>query len=53
LPPNRRFVIDRFGRWRADSQSDVLHAATAWTDASAFDRQGLGHEVPANADLPH
>ena len=47
LPATRRPAIVRFGRWRMDSQSDVLHAATDWTDAFAFDRQGLGHEVPA------
>jgi uncharacterized membrane protein len=47
LPPSRRPAIERFRRWQTDSQSDVLHAAAGWTDAFAFDRQGLGHEVPA------
>jgi uncharacterized membrane protein len=47
LPAHRRAAIDRFARWRAASRSEVLHAAEAWADASACDRQGLGHPLPA------
>lgn len=52
VPPNRRMALDRFARWRTDSESEVLHAATGWMDAFAFDRQGLGHEVPPG-DVEH
>ncbi len=51
-PPERHAALDRFARWRSDSQSDVLNGATGWMDAFAVDRQGLGHEVPPE-DLPH
>jgi uncharacterized membrane protein len=45
VPQARRAAIVRFAQWRAESQSDVLHAAAGWSDASSSDRQGLGHEA--------
>jgi uncharacterized membrane protein len=52
LPPSRHPALDRFARWRSESQSDLLHGAAGWMDAFALDRQGLGHEVPLD-ELAH
>jgi uncharacterized membrane protein len=53
LPRSRRPALEQFARWRTDSQSEVLHAATSWVDAFAVDRQGLGHEILASDELQH